>query len=475
MQMLNQYFKRFLLFVFAFLFRNVYSFGQISNFPFLNADKNFIEFQNVDLDPLLSKLNNKESRFVIAHFGDSHIQPDYYTGYLRNTFQSIYGDGGRGMVFPYSIAKTYSQADFKSSFKGKWFSSNSIHSNPKIPLGISGFSASTSDSLASFKIVFNHSLNIKKISLFVSNENNQYEIALNAGRKLQDPASQKFSSKSTRLDYSINGSLDSLEFVFRRIAVGTDSVFIRGVYFENGTGFTYNNFGVGGAAYESLLKQRYFDEEIKSVSPDLVILDWGANDILYTNCIDINLSNTITKTIDKVRKVLPNATIMLTSVQDMNRKGINITSAIQFSKLIRKIAFDNHCLLYDWFTISGGNTGMIHWVDNQLARPDNIHLTKLGYELKGQLFYTAFKNTINRVFNSKGLLSLTFEDPITSFDALNLRDCSKLVIKPITKKQYTRYKKLPKRKTNVLPKKSKAKVNAKVASKKKVIKKKKKK
>ena len=60
MQMLNQYFKRFLLFVFAFLFRNVYSFGQISNFPFLNADKNFIEFQNVDLDPLLSKLNNKE-------------------------------------------------------------------------------------------------------------------------------------------------------------------------------------------------------------------------------------------------------------------------------------------------------------------------------------------------------------------------------------------------------------------------------
>jgi hypothetical protein len=159
----------------------------------------------------------------------------------------------------------------------------------------------------------------------------------------------------------------------------------------------------------------------------------------------------------------------------MNRKGVNITSAIQFSKLIRKIAFDNHCLLYDWFTISGGNTGMIHWVDNQLARPDNIHLTKLGYELKGQLFYTAFKNTLDRVKNSKGLLSLTFEDPITSFDALNLRDCSKLVIKPITKKQYTRYKKSPKRKTKVSPKKSKAKVNAKVASKKKVIKKKKKK
>lgn len=474
MQLLNQYFKCTLLFVFAFLISNVCSFAQISNYPFLNTDKNFIEFQNIDLSPLISKLSKKESRFVIAHFGDSHIQPDYYTGYLRKTFQSIYGDGGRGMVFPYSIAKTYSQADFKSSFKGKWFSSNSIHGNPKIPLGVSGFSASTNDSLASFKIVFNHSLNIKNISLFISNENNQYEIVLHVGRKLQESASQKISPKSTRLDYSFNGSLDSLEFIFRRVAVGSDSVFVRGVYFENTTGFVYNNLGVGGAAFESLLKQRYFDEEIQSVNPDLVILDWGANDILYTNCVDFNLPNTITKTIEKVRKVLPNATIMLTSVQDMNRKGVNISSAIQFSKLIRKIAFDNHCLLYDWFTISGGNTGMIHWVDNQLARPDNIHLTKLGYELKGQLFYAAFKNTLDRVNNSKGLLSLKFEDPIFSFDSLNLRDCSKLVIKPVSKKQSTRFKKLPKRKTKITPNKSKGKAKAKVASKKKVIKKKKK-
>ncbi len=473
MQMLNQYFKCTLVILFASLFSNLCSFAQISYYPFLNTDKNFIEFQNIDLSPFISKLSNKESRFVIAHFGDSHIQPDYYTGYLRNAFQSIYGDGGRGMVFPYSIAKTYSQADFKSSFKGKWFSSNSIHSNPKIPLGISGFSASTTDSLASFKIVFNHSLNLKKISLFISNENNQYAIALNARRTLHDSAYHKISSKNTRIDYFLNGSLDSLEFVFRRVAAGSDSVFVRGVYFENESGFTYNNLGVGGAAYESLLKQRYFDEEIKSVSPDLVILDWGANDILYTNCVDLNLPNTITKTIEKVRKVLPNATIMLTSVQDMNRKGVNISSAIQFSKLIRKIAFDNHCLLYDWFTISGGNTGMIHWVDNQLARPDNIHLTKLGYELKGQLFYTAFKNTLDRLNNSKGLLSIKFEDAISSFDSLFLRDCSKIVLKPITKKMSTRFKKPTKRKSKILPKKNKGKSKAKVAVKKKVIKKKK--
>jgi hypothetical protein len=472
MQMLNRYFKRLLVFVFPFLFSSVYSFGQISNYPFLNIDKNFIEFQNIDLTPLISKISNKESRFVIAHFGDSHIQPDYYTGYLRKTFQSIHGDGGRGMVFPYSIAKTYSQADFKSSFKGKWVSSNSINSNPKIPLGVSGFSASTNDTSASFKIVFTHSINISNISLLISNENNQYEIALNTGRILQDPFSQKLSAKTSRLDYTVNGSLDSLEFVFNRITVGSDSLFVRGVYFENNTGLIYNNFGVGGAAFESLLKQRYFEEEIKSVNPDLVILDWGANDILYTNCIDLNLPSTITRTIERVRKVLPNATIMLTSVQDMNRKGINITSAIQFSKLIRKIAFDNNCLLYDWFNISGGNTGMIHWVDNQLARPDNIHLTKLGYELKGQLFYSAFTNTLDSIKSSKGLMLLKLENPISSFDSLNLRDCSKIVIKPIKRIVVSKSRKSIKKKGKVAPKKKKI-VKPVKSTKKKSIKKKK--
>jgi hypothetical protein len=163
---------------------------------------------------------------------------------------------------------------------------------------------------------------------------------------------------------------------------------------------------------------------------------------------------------------------MLTSVQDMNRKGVNITSAVQFSKLIRKIAFDNNCLLYDWFNISGGNTSMIHWVDNQLARPDNIHLTKLGYELKGQLFYSAFTNTLDSIKSSKGLMSLKLENPISSFDSLNLRDCSKIVIKPIKRIVVSKSRKSIKKKGKVAPKKEKI-VKPVKSTKKKSIKKKK--
>ena len=84
----------------------------------------------------------------------------------RKKLQLLKEDGGRGMIFPYSIAKTYSQADYTSTFSGNWRSANSIHKNPKIPLGISGFAATTSDTNASFKIIFsNHFASVRSSSL----------------------------------------------------------------------------------------------------------------------------------------------------------------------------------------------------------------------------------------------------------------------------------------------------------------------
>ena len=148
-------------------------------YNFINNNRNFLEFNNLNLNPFIEKFKNKK-KFIVAHFGDSHIQPDHLTGYIRKELQNLNGDGGRGMIFPYSIAKTYSQADYKSVFSGKWRSANSIHKTPKIPLGISGFSATTSDSNASFKVLFSTSISSQRVSLYITNIESNYEIKLNA-------------------------------------------------------------------------------------------------------------------------------------------------------------------------------------------------------------------------------------------------------------------------------------------------------
>jgi len=49
-----------------------------SDYPdIINITRNYLEFNNLNIKSFVSKYDNNKSRFVIAHFGDSHIQPDY--------------------------------------------------------------------------------------------------------------------------------------------------------------------------------------------------------------------------------------------------------------------------------------------------------------------------------------------------------------------------------------------------------------
>ena len=49
--------------------------------------------------------NGSLKKVKILQIGDSHIQPDNFSGETRRKLQSQYGNGGRGLVFPYTLGK----------------------------------------------------------------------------------------------------------------------------------------------------------------------------------------------------------------------------------------------------------------------------------------------------------------------------------------------------------------------------------
>ena len=159
----------------------------------------------------------------------------------------------------------------------------------------------------------------------------------------------------------------------------------------------HHNLGVGGATYKSIVLQALYAEQIAYLKPDLVILDWGTNDLIYKNAIPDDLVETVNATIRKVRAASPGALILLTSVQDMNFRGRNISTAQAFSALMRRIAFETGCAFYDWYRVSGGPGSMRDWHANGLASSDNVHLTAKGYRLKGELFAQAFLQSLDQV------------------------------------------------------------------------------
>ncbi len=122
-----------------------------------------------------------------------------------------------------------------------------------------------------------------------------------------------------------------------------------------------------------------FEEQSAQLAPDLIVLDWDTNDLVYKNSIAPDLEKIMVQTIKRVKAKHPQAVILITSAQDMNFRRKNITAAWNFAELARRVAFENDCLFYDWYRVAGGRGAMTIWTAYGLASTDNIHLTGIGY------------------------------------------------------------------------------------------------
>ena len=91
------------------------------------------------LKPFIDKLN--ENRVTqILFLGDSHIQADWITSFLRNKFQEKYGNAGRGLVFPYAVANSNGPDDFTSATNQTWENFRLVYEQDVFPqMGASGF------------------------------------------------------------------------------------------------------------------------------------------------------------------------------------------------------------------------------------------------------------------------------------------------------------------------------------------------
>lgn len=125
----------------------VHSSSNAQRYPFIREDLNLIDNNFRGLRHFytqLEKLERGQTRQVkILHIGDSHIQADWFSGRLRLALQKRYGSAGRGLVFPYRVAKTNSPTDIISTSTGVWQSKRNISLDNPLPIGVSGITIQT--------------------------------------------------------------------------------------------------------------------------------------------------------------------------------------------------------------------------------------------------------------------------------------------------------------------------------------------
>ena len=371
-------------------------------FPWYAPSINYVQFYHKSAIKHFQESLNQTGKLKVSimHMGDSHIQSEIPTGVARQLLQQKYGDGGRGLVFPYSAAKTYSSIHYSSKHEGSWQYAKTLKVPPSIPLGIMGMSVKTEDSTASLTYTFNSKFpstyktlkiycNIDSLSYDINIETDGmvYPVEINAARlpKNLPYVLVNVQSLSNVITLKcIKTAKSQKEFLFYGLEISSNE----------DKGIVYHSAGVGGSRFKGLLHIEKFNSHLKTINPDLVILDLGTNDFLYDDSIKSNLRAEIVEIITNVRVATPLASVLLCSTQDLYYKQKNIESCEKFSTMLQGIAKELDCALWDWFWISGGPKVLKNWQAEGLARTDLIHLTNSGYKVKGKLLYDGIENTM---------------------------------------------------------------------------------
>jgi LysM repeat protein len=408
------------------------------------------------LEPLFQKLKNvqqQKTKINIVHIGDSHIQADFFSGEFRQNVQQQFGDGGRGFVFPYSLAKTNGPSDVRFSSNEAWESQRNIYADNGNPVGLSGIALWTKNK--GFAIEMNlktKESGFSKLKIFTPNNQKMFDVALaskiiklesdipknivhkirngenlsviadkynvsiksikvanglknnniRAGKTLKIPSNQmekrvversEFIPLETKREEGFHSfASDSLLHKIYFIPVNEQTDFaLNGLVLENNVpGIVYHTIGVNGAKCSDYNKFPMFFEQLKSLHPDLVIISLGTNES-FDKLVTVDYFSQLNAMMETILNQNPSVTFLITTPppSQFKRKFPNTFVADYAKEILAQAEVKNYAV-WDLFSNVGGLFSIHQNAKEGLLGGDKVHYTKAGYEKQGQLLTDAF-------------------------------------------------------------------------------------
>ena len=387
----------------------------IIEYPFVQYKHNKIDFPadsnlyNSVLDKLHALVTKGEGKLEILQIGGSHIQADIYSNIARYRLQNFYPglNGGRGFVFPYSVAKTNNPVTLKVRSTGEWSAVRNIQKkkNEQV-LGLAGISVSTSDSVASLQIFSYksyHRYDFNRVKLFYEMDSLSYLVSV-GDSNLVDSVFTDSTLQYT--EYFLSRYIDTLNIYIQRTDTLKRPFTFYGATMEtDDPGVVYHSIGINGASIPSFLRCQLFEQQMHVISPDLVVLSLGTNDAYGKSFNPKVYFNNYDTLIQRIISANPEVAIMITVPNDdyLYKRYPNQFTAEQ-EIVIYDLAKKYNAGVWDLYKIMGGFNSSQTWYNYSLMKYDRIHFTKEGYILKGDLFFNAILKMYDNYIETLGVL-----------------------------------------------------------------------
>jgi lysophospholipase L1-like esterase len=368
----------------------------------------------------LSTLSNEPKSIRILHYGDSQIEGDRISDYLRLKLQAQFGGEGPGLisfmpVAPSVINKlTWSTGwDRYTIFTGK--DKRVKHNNFGALAHITRFSKyeviadTTNYKSAWVKVITSKNGGPKaaafnKLKLYYGGSQTKTHIELYENGSLNNSDSLLAGGNFNIKEFNLNQAALIHEFKFK----GKDSPDFYGLSLEGGKGVMVDNMGLRGSSgtFFNQINFGQLKQFYDHLNTKLIILQFGGNALPYITTPEqtVQFANYLKSQILTIKKLAPQASILVIGPADMSVKvGTEYETHPQLENLrdaIKKTAFDTDCAFFDMYNCMGGKNSMVAWVDLGIGAKDYIHFSSGGARKIAVLLYSSLINDYN-TYNKK--------------------------------------------------------------------------
>lgn len=343
------------------------------------------------LAPFFKALDNAAQQSVhIMHYGDSQVEGDRITGYLRSQFQAQYGGNGPGLlplvqnIGAMSVGQALND-DLVSYMAGGMLGERSSHKGYGAMAQFARVEADKEDPLT-LTINAKKVAGFKRIQIFADNITDSLSVRLNGNTQIM-PTGESLQSLSWRL---------KKDSKFLNISF-TGEADVLGIYIDADTGVTVTNIPLRGSdgTFFTRIQKKEFSEMLSSLNTRLILLEFGGNAMpLMRDSVKLDkYCTSFAKQIKYIQSACPEANIIVIGPADMNTKVNGVLQTHPYLEpLIEKMkqtTLECGAIYWDMFQAMGGRNSMRVWAEHQpaWAGADYIHFTRKGADQIADLLW----------------------------------------------------------------------------------------
>lgn len=369
--------------------------------------------------PFFAKIRSAaggRKRVRVLHYGDSQIEGDRMTGYIREKFQTKFGGYGPGMIPFYNVYHTITFKQTLSEQFKRYTSFGDVSKDVKHrSYGAMGSFArftkiETSDSLidamevteawmeiSPSKGAYAHARTYNRVSLYYGNCKRPIYMEVHKDGELIHADSLTGTKSVNVVELSFSATPATLRFTFK----GKYSADFYCVNLEGGAGINVDNIAMRGASgtFVNSLDQgqlRYFYDRFGT---ELFIMQFGGNTVPSLQkakdpekATD-NYTNHFASQLKSLKRMRPDAAIVVIGPSDMSTKIEDEWKTFEILpylvKKMKEVTKANGAGYWDMYKAMGGENSMPTWVEKDLAGPDYTHFSPAGARYISEMFYEA--------------------------------------------------------------------------------------